>query len=259
MVTQESLKQAVHNIIIVDDNSELVLNTACAAIAGESLHVGVTEMFVGKNSKLTYAMVHGWNQEFDTRPKTVVKVDKNGTFISNYINLKPVKSLKTNPIITLYEGAQAYLSSIILGLERSFLDVGTTAILRGESSKVEIISRAISKDNSKLILRGEILAQSPDVKGHLECRGLQLSDASIIETIPALRSENSNVKLTHEAAVGRISEHELAYLMSRGFTEDEAVSLIVRGFVETGLEYLPRSLQRQLSVILDLIAKKAST
>jgi len=256
-VSKQRIEQAVHNVMIVGDNSEVVLNTACAAAAGESIHIGVTEIYVGRGAKLTYAMVHGWNQLFDTRPRTAVHVDEGGTFIMNYVNLKPVRSLQAAPQIFLEGNSSAYISSTMLASKESFLDLGNIVELGGEGAKAEVISRAVAKDEARVIMRGLLRASAPRVKGHLECMGLQLSSKARVEAIPALDAAVGNVELTHEAAVGKIAEEELAYLMARGFDEREAVSMIVRGFVDTGLDYLPPSVRGQITIVLNMLAKMA--
>jgi Fe-S cluster assembly scaffold protein SufB len=85
-----------------------------------------------------------------------------------------------------------------------------------------------------------------------------LSPDSVLETIPALRSTRSGAYLTHEAAIGKISEEELAYLMTKGFNAEEATNMLVRGFLELGLKSIPEPLKPQISSILDLMARFAT-
>ncbi len=257
LVSREGVEQAVHNIIVVDEGAELTLNTVCAAMVGESLHTGVSEIYVKRGGRLVYAMVHGWNQRFDTHPRTAVLVDEGAELIMNYVSLRPVRRIDSNPKIRLGEGARAYYSSIVLGLGDSEMDLGTTVVLEGRGSGAEVVSRGVIRDRAHATLRGELVARAPDVRGHLECKALQLSEGSLVRTVPILRSEVGGAQLTHEAAVGRVSEEELEYLASRGFTEAEATSFIVRGFVETGIERMPDVLRPQLEVLLELVARKA--
>jgi len=258
LISSGKVGQAVHNVIVVDKNASLTINTACAALRGEAIHIGVTEMFVGENAKLTYVMVHGWTPEARVRPRTGVLVDKNGIFISHYINLKPVKHIQSYPRIILKENAKAYYSSVIVGREKSYMDLGSEIVLEGENSRGEIVSRGIAKDHSRLVMRGCLKGCNASVRGHLECKGLQLSDNASIETIPILESKTTGAILTHEASIGKISEEELNYLMSRGFTEEEATSIIVRGFIDIGLDRIPRTLRIQLESIYDMVAKMAT-
>ncbi|MCD6457944.1 MAG: SufD family Fe-S cluster assembly protein [Thermoproteales archaeon] len=258
LISSGKVGQAVHNIIVVDKNASLTINTTCAALRGESIHIGVTEMFVGENANLTYIMVHGWTSKVQVRPRTGVIVGKNGVFTSHYINLKPVEYIQSYPRILLKDNAKAYYSSVIVGRGRSYMDLGSEIILEGHNSRGEIISRSIARDDSRLIMRSCLKGYGVNTRGHLECKGLQLSDNASIETIPILESRTTGAILTHEASIGRISEEELNYLMSKGFTEEEATSIVIRGFIDIGLDKIPKTLRSQLESIYDMVAKMAT-
>jgi Fe-S cluster assembly scaffold protein SufB len=125
------------------------------------------------------------------------------------------------------------------------LDVGSRALLNAKGAKTEIISRAITT-GGKIIARGYIEGNAPEVKGHLECRGLILEDGGIIHAIPELKGTLAGIDLSHEAAVGKIAEEEVEYLMARGLTRTEATATIVRGFIRVDIEGLPPLLSAEL-------------
>jgi Fe-S cluster assembly scaffold protein SufB len=89
------------------------------------------------------------------------------------------------------------------------------------------------------------------VKGHLECRGLLLGDEGTIHAIPELTGRLPGIDLSHEAAVGKIAEEEVEYLMSRGLTRDEATAMIVRGFLKVEIEGLPPMLAAELEKAIE--------
>ncbi|HDI12622.1 MAG TPA: SufD family Fe-S cluster assembly protein, partial [Hadesarchaea archaeon] len=99
-VSRENFNQNVHNLIIAEPDSEAQIITGCTVHPNvhRGLHVGVSEFYVKKNAKLTFTMVHNWAQNFDARPRTAVLVDAGATFVSNYICLKPVRSLQMYPV-----------------------------------------------------------------------------------------------------------------------------------------------------------------
>jgi len=105
-----------------------------------------------------------------------------------------------------------------------------------------------------VIIRGLIEGDSSDCKGHLECRGLLMDDKSVMQSIPELIAKKKGVEITHEAAVGKISEKEIVYLMTRKLSRDQAVSLIIRGFMDVGILGLPEALNAEIKNII-----KAST
>jgi Fe-S cluster assembly scaffold protein SufB len=93
-----------------------------------------------------------------------------------------------------------------------------------------------------------------DCRGHLECRGLLLDKEAYLEAIPELAVTKQGAELTHEAAVGRISEGEILYLMTRKLSRDQAVSLIIRGFMNVGIMGLPANISTEVNRIVDMVA-----
>ena len=250
------LIQAPHNIVVVGENSRLHVITGCAAMREEAgLHIGVSEFYVKKGGTLTFTMIHSWGKAIHVRPRTVAHVGENSVFISHYINTSQVSSLQTHPVAYLDgEGSRAYLSSIIIGRGASKIDVGGTLELDAPACSGEILSRTIGFNESTVIARARVTGKAPGVRGHVECRGLLLSNKSRIDAIPELEARVQDVQLTHEAAIGRIAEEELLYLVARGFTEEEARSIIVRGFLSVELTGLPENLAKYLEGILDSLA-----
>ncbi|HXZ24015.1 MAG TPA: SufD family Fe-S cluster assembly protein, partial [Methanomassiliicoccales archaeon] len=127
----------------------------------------------------------------------------------------------------------------------SELDLGSRAMLGAEGARCEMISRTIST-GGKVIARGQMIGTANKVKGHLECRGLILKESGIQVAIPELDARVPDVEMTHEAAVGKIAQDQVEYLMARGLTEEEAVGIIVRGFLEVGIRGLPENLKKEI-------------
>jgi Fe-S cluster assembly scaffold protein SufB len=103
-----------------------------------------------------------------------------------------------------------------------------------------------------IINRGHLVGEAPGVKGHLECRGLMLSPEGVIHAIPELEARAEGVDLSHEAAVGKIAQEEIEYLMARGLSEDEATATIVRGFLNVGVMGLPAELEAEIEQAVGL-------
>ncbi|WP_180546254.1 SufB/SufD family protein [Archaeoglobus fulgidus] len=245
-------KQRVHNIVIAEEGSELNIISGCTSHPGVAgMHIGISEFFVKKNAKLSFTMIHSWDTTIEVRPRTAIKVEEGGTFISNYILLNPVKLVQTYPTAYVEKDGAVIFNSVIVALEGSVVDSGSRAVLMGENSRAEIISRTISK-GGKIIARGHIIGDAPEVKGHLECKGLMLSESGLIDAIPELEARYPNVELSHEAAIGKIAEEEIFYLMSRGLSRDEAISAIVRGFMEIEIKGLPEALQEAIRRTIEM-------
>ncbi|MCX7831553.1 MAG: SufD family Fe-S cluster assembly protein [Actinobacteria bacterium] len=254
-ISRKNLVQRVHNIIIAEPGSELHIITGCTTEDEftAAMHIGISEFFVKEGAKITFTMVHSWGKEVHVRPRTGVIVEKDGTYINNYICLREVQTLQMYPSVFLVgENSRASLNSIIYGHGNSKFDVGGRAVLKAEGSRAEIISRVISDDNSEIIARGNLTAEVDNVKGHLECKGLMLSKTSRTLAVPELDAKAADVELSHEAAVGKIAEEQILYLMSRGLSKDEATSLLVRGFLNLKIEGLPEELEKETQRLMEL-------
>ncbi|MBI9111322.1 SufD family Fe-S cluster assembly protein [Maridesulfovibrio ferrireducens] len=243
----EQSGQNIHNIIVVEEDSEIQILTGCAAAHSKftGAHFGISEIYVKKGGKLTFTMVHNWGENVTVRPRTAGVVEEGGVFINNYVLLKKVKDMQSYPTIYLNgEGAVARFNSVLVAPEGSHLDSGTRIIQNAPNTRGEIISRTITTGGT-IISRGHIQGNNAPARGHLECQGLLLG-GGIIHAVPELEATVEGVELSHEAAVGKIAQEEIEYLMARGMDEDEATSTIVRGFLNVDDMKLPKKLQIEI-------------
>jgi hypothetical protein len=246
-IDKEGLQQNVHNIIIAEEDSELHIITGCSTSphTRRAAHVGISEFFVKKNAKLTFTMIHNWAEEMIVRPRSVAQVEEGGLFINNYICMRPVRSLQMYPTTHLVgENAVARFYSIIVGSPETEYDAGARVYLTKPGTRAEVVARTIS-NGGKIISRGHLIGQVPDIKAHLECKGLILN-GGVIHAVPELEGHADGVEMSHEAAVGKIAQEEIMYLMSRGLSEDEATSTIVRGFLSVDIPGLPPQLKAEI-------------
>jgi Fe-S cluster assembly scaffold protein SufB len=129
------------------------------------------------------------------------------------------------------------------------MDMGSRAVLNAPGCKAELISRTITTGGT-VIARGQLVGNSAGIKAHLECKGLIMSDKGVQIAIPELEARVPDVEMTHEAAVGKIAQDQVEYLMSRGLSEEEAVGMIVRGFLDVGIRGIPDHLKEEVDKIL---------
>lgn len=253
-----NLLQAPHNIIIAEEGSSVNIITGCTISPERTgLHIGISEFYIKKNAKVSFTMIHGWGEGTHVRPRTGVIVEEGATFITHYINVNPLASIQMYPSVTLVgKGARTTMSSVLVGLKNSYMDVGSEIIFQNRETAGEIVSKSISKDSSNIVARGRLVGNSDLVKGHLECRGLILSPESRIAAVPELEGNAKEVELTHEAAVGKLAEEEIYYLMSKGFSRDEATSTLIRGFMEVKVAGLPSHLESIIRSVNDTVAGK---
>ena len=246
-ISGQGIGQNVHNVVIVEEGAEMHILTGCATSedAKHTAHMGISEFYVHKGGKLTFTMIHNWGEEALVRPRSAGRLDEDAVLINNYVLLKPVSDLQMYPSLAL-DGANsvARFSSVLVAPEGSHVDTGNRILLNAPNTRGEIMARTLTTGGT-VINRGFIGGHAAPSKGHLECKGLILGSGRIY-AIPELDATVDGVELSHEAAVGKIAQEEIEYLMARGMDEDEATSTIVRGFLNVDIMGLPVELEQAI-------------
>jgi Fe-S cluster assembly scaffold protein SufB len=258
MITKNNLEQKIHNIIIAEEGSKAHIISSCIQHyeVAKASHIGISEFYVKKGASFNFTMIHSWSEQTLVRPRSAAIIEDGGTFVSNYICLRPVKDVQMYPVAYCNgDNSRASFNSILYGNRNSSLDIGSKAVLIGRESRSEMISRAIGKEGAKVIVRGMIEGNNPECKGHLECKGLIIDENSLIQSIPELIARKKGVEITHEAAVGKISEKEITYLMTRRVPREQAISMIIRGFMDVSILGLPKALSDEVNRIVDMVAE----
>jgi len=258
LITQKNLEQRVHNIIIAEEGSKANIITSCVQHSSvpKASHLGVSEIYVKKGATLNFTMIHQWSENTLVRPRSAAEIGDGATFVSNYVCMHPVRDVQMYPA-AFCNGADSTVSfnNILYGKTNSLLDIGSKAVLTGKGSKAEMVSRAIAREGSTMIIRGLIEGDNADCRGHLACRGLLIDEEAFLQSIPELIARKKGVEITHEAAVGKISEREITYLMTRKLSRDQAVSLIIRGFMDVSILGLPEALNAEIKRIVEASAE----
>ncbi|MCQ6963103.1 SufB/SufD family protein [Methanolobus chelungpuianus] len=259
LIGSKEVSQTVHNLIIVEEGAELEVITGCSTKHGieKGLHLGISEMYIKKGATLNFTMIHNWADQIGVRPRTVVHVEEGGKYISNYVTLKPVRSIQSYPTVVLEgKGAFTRLNTIAVAHAGSELDLGSRVIFNAEDTSAELISRTITTGGIS-VARGEMIGNANGAKGHLECHGLVLSDRGTQRAIPILEANVEDIELSHEAAVGRIAREQIEYLMARGLSEEDAIGMIVRGFLDVGIQGIPDELKADIDATIAKIGENA--
>jgi Fe-S cluster assembly scaffold protein SufB len=251
LTSQKDFVQNVQNLIVVEDGGECEIFTGCLSNAhvNGNVHNAITDIYVGKNAKLTFNMVHSWGETSSVFPKTKIFVDEGGVFLSNYIVWDKVKKIVMNPKIYLAKNAKAVSQALIYSHDGSDFSIGGTVELNGSSSSGEIISSIVSEGGDYKNI-SEIVGRESDTKGHVECNAILVGNGTV-EAVPILKALNPSTQLTHEASVGKISSSEVEYLQTKGLSKDMARELIVKGFVNKSLKNMPDLVQKKMLDIVD--------
>lgn len=254
LIQQEGLAQAPHIIIWAEPNSEIQLVEGCTApvLPRSSLHLDMTELYIEEGAKVDLTVLQNWPEYVHTRPTQRGTVGKNAELTVTTVGLGPGKSNVTDPQYWVESGGQVEINSITLANEESLIDLGGQIYLDGNNSSGVNNSKGVIMDDSKMITRGTISARAPETRGHISCDALVMDDGAVMETYPGLSSSVDDAELSHEAAIGKIKDDELFYLMSRGLDEETATQLIVQGFVNPVVEDLPDEFLDEVKQIIDL-------
>jgi Fe-S cluster assembly protein SufB len=248
--------QFEHTLIIVDEGAELHYIEGCSApiYNVNSLHAGCVEIFVKKNAKVRYSSVENWSKNtYNLNTKRAI-VEENGIMEwvggnlgSGATMLYPCSILKGN-------NAKATHLSIAYAGEGQHQDTGAKVYHIGKNTNSRIVSKSISKGNGKTTYRGlvKVTKGAKNTKCNVECDSLLLDKTSKTDTIPIIQSNEEEVSVGHEASIGKITDEQLFYLTSRGISEEEAMDLIVAGFIEPIIKQLPLEYAVEMNRLIQL-------
>jgi Fe-S cluster assembly protein SufB len=242
-MNQRQSAQFEHTMIIAEKNSSITYIEGCSAprYNESSLHAGCVEIFVGEGAQVKYISVENWSfNTFNLNTKRAI-VEKNGEI--NWIggNMGSGVTMLYPTSVLVGEGARSDNLGVVISGKGQVQDTGAKAIHLAPHTTSTIRSKSISKDGGVANYRGliKVLPQATKTVSSLVCDSLLLDDKSEANAFPAVANRNDDVEISHEARIGRIGEEEIFFLRSRGLSEDEAVRMIVSGFVSPIIQALP--------------------
>jgi Fe-S cluster assembly protein SufB len=248
--------QFEHTLIIADENSDVHYIEGCSAPLYDenSLHAGCVEIFVMKNAKVRYSSIENWSKNtYNLNTKKGI-VEENGVleWVNGNLGSK-VTMLYPCSVLVGKNSRTEYLGIAYAG-SGQYQDTGCRVIHIGENTSSVIVSKGISNSSGISSYRGmiKINKNAKNSTASVKCDGLMMDNQSRALTNPAMEVSENDVKVSHEAAVGRIGEEQLFYLMSRGLSEDEATMMIVSGFIEPVIKELPLEYAIELNKLIQL-------
>ena len=255
LLSRDDGVQKVHNIIVLEPRSELHLITGCLTPSHTRTgrHLAVSEVRIGAEASLTNTMIHSWGPDVEVQPRAAIAVDDGGSYVSNYVSLHTAKRISTNPRTYLNgRDATARYYSIVVGGDGAMIRSGGEVHLNGENSRAELIHRAVCTGGA--IYQGGLLYGNAPCRAHIDCSGLLLDagDEGFIESQPGLHARHPDAQMSHEASIGKIAPEQVEYLQARGLDEQEAISLIIRGFLSTDIAGLGPELDARIGELAAL-------
>ena len=248
--------QFEHTLIIADEGSEIHYIEGCSAplYTETSLHAGCVEIHVLKGAKVRYSSIENWSKNtFNLNTKRAIVHENaiiewvNGNLGSKVTMLYPCSVL-------IGKNSKSDYLGIAYAGEGQFQDTGCKVYHIAENTTSHVISKGISASGGVSSYRGLVNIRKGAInsKSSVRCDGLMLDGKSKALTFPAMEVSESQVEVSHEAAVGKIQEDQLFYLMSRGLTEEEATKMIVSGFIEPIVKELPLEYAVELNKLIEL-------
>ena len=248
--------QFEHTLIIVEKGAKLHFIEGCSAPKYNkvNLHAGCVELYVKDDAYLRYSTIENWSKNMMNLNTKKALVGKNaqvdwvtGSFGSKVSMLYPMSILNG-------EGAKTEYTGITFAGGGQNLDTGFKVIHNAKNTSSVINSKSISKDGGACTYRSlvRINPQAQNSKCSVSCESLMLDDISRSDTIPVNDIRTDEVEFSHEAKIGKISDKEIFYLMTRGLSEEDAKAMIVRGFASPISKELPVEYAVEMNNLINL-------
>jgi Fe-S cluster assembly protein SufB len=255
-INTENMGQFERTLIIADEGSSVHYVEGCTApiYSSDSLHSAVVEIIVKKDAHVRYTTIQNWsNNVYNLVTKrTAVQAGGRMEWIDGNIGSKV--TMKYPACYLLGEHAQGETLSVAFAGEGQHQDAGAKMVHAAPHTSSTIISKSVARGGGRTSYRGlvQVLEGANGSRSTVKCDALLIDTVSRSDTYPYVDVREDDVTMGHEATVSKVSDDQLFYLMSRGLTEDEAMAMIVRGFVEPIAKELPMEYALELNRLIEL-------
>lgn len=255
-INAENIGQFERTLIVVDEGAECHYIEGCTApvYSSESLHSAVVELVAHKDAKLRYTTIQNWsNDVYNLVTKRAYAYEgAKVEWIDGNIGSR--LTMKYPGVYLLGERAHGETLSVAFAGKNQHQDTGAKMVHLAPNTTSKITSKSVSRLNGRSTYRGllHVAKGATNVKASVRCDALLLDDTSKTDTYPYMEINQEDATITHEATVGKIGDEQIFYLMSRGFTEEEALTLIVNGFMEPFTKELPMEYAVELNRLIKL-------
>jgi Fe-S cluster assembly protein SufB len=255
-INEAQMGQFERTMIIVEEGAQVQYIEGCTApsYAESSFHSGVIEIIVKDGARCRYTTIQNWSHNvynLVTQRATVGR-DASHEWVDG--NLGSKLTMKYPSVYLQGEGARGEILSIAYAGNGQHQDAGGKAIHMAPHTSSRIVSKSISKGSGRSSYRG-LLRVDPGahhVRSNVECDALLLDEQARTDTYPYIEIMDDHAQIGHEATVSKIGDEQLFYLMSRGLSEDEAATMVVRGFIEPIAKELPLEYAVELNRLIEL-------
>jgi Fe-S cluster assembly protein SufB len=248
--------QFERTLIIADEDSYVHYIEGCTApiYQSDSLHSAVVEIIVKKGARVRYTTIQNWsNNVYNLVTKRAV-CEEGATMEWVDGNIGSKVTMKYPAVYLVGEHAKGETLSIAFAGEGQHQDTGSKMVHIAPNTSSAIVAKSVARNGGRSAYRGlvQVREGAKGVKNSVVCDALLVDTISRSDTYPYIDVREDDVTMGHEATVSRVSEEQLFYLMSRGLAEDEAMAMIVRGFIEPIARELPMEYALELNRLIEL-------
>lgn len=255
-VNQERMGQFERTLIIIGEGAKAHYIEGCTApvYTTESFHSGVIEIVVEKNARFRYTTIQNWSNNMYNLVTQRAIVHAGATMEWLDGNLGSKLTMKYPSCYLMGEGAHGSILSIAYAGNGQHQDTGGKIIHAAPNTTSSIVSKSISKGTGRSSYRGllQVHEGARNARSNVECDALLIDESARTDTFPYIEVNEKTAHIGHEATVSKIGDEQLFYLMSRGMTEEEAMAMIVRGFIEPIAKELPLEYAVELNRLIEL-------
>lgn len=255
-INAENMGQFERTLIIADEGSYIHYIEGCTApsYSSDSLHSAVVELIAEKGAKIRYTTIQNWSKNVYNlvTKRAIAKEDACVEWIDG--NLGSKLTMKFPSVYLVGERAHGEVLSIAFSGANQHQDAGAKIIHVAPNTTSLITSKSISKDGGRSTYRGllKVYKGAHGVKSNVRCDALLLDEHSRSDTYPTMEIDEENVTVGHEATVSKVGEEQLFYLTSRGISPNDAMTMIINGFIEPFTKELPLEYAVELNRLIQL-------
>jgi Fe-S cluster assembly protein SufB len=255
-INTENMGQFERTLIIADEGSYVHYVEGCTApiYKSDSLHSAVVEIIVKKNARVRYTTIQNWSNNVYNLVTKRATCDEGATMEWIDGNIGSKVTMKYPAVYLLGRHAKGETLSIAFAGEGQHQDAGAKMVHAAPDTSSTIVSKSVARGGGRTSYRGliQINEGAHGAKSTVRCDALLVDTISRSDTYPYVDVREDDVQMGHEATVSKVSDDQLFYLMSRGMTEEEAMAMIVRGFVEPIARELPMEYALELNRLIEL-------
>lgn len=255
-INSEQMGQFERTLIIVEEGASIHYVEGCTApiYSKDSLHAAIVEIYVKKGGNCRYTTIQNWSTNILNlvTKRAIVESKAHMEWIDG--NIGSQVNMKYPSCVLVGDGAKGTTISIAFAGKNQIQDAGAKMIHLAPNTSSTIISKSISRGGGAVNYRGLVRMGkgAQNARSKIECDTIILDELSTSDTLPTNIVHNKTARIEHEATVSRVSEDQLFYLMSRGLTKQQALEMIVMGFIEPFARELPMEYAVELNQLIKL-------